>query len=88
MFRDPIIMLEFRRVRRHLRRKDKQMSDEKKMALDAEKKFEVCPDCGYEGGFHILLEKVTTSGSENVKIRLKCPSCSKVYDFNLHAVAL
>jgi uncharacterized Zn finger protein len=54
------------------------MTKSQKIAL--EKKFEVCPECGYEGGFHVIFRKRKTP---RVKMNLKCPSCAAVYDLDL-----
>jgi hypothetical protein len=49
-----------------------------KIAL--EKKFEVCPECKYEGGFHVVFMK---RKAPLVKMNLKCPSCAAVYDLGI-----
>lgn len=40
-----------------------------------------CASCGYEGGFHVVLDPAV---GERVKVRLKCPNCYKMYDRDLY----
>jgi len=46
--------------------------------------FSRCESCNYEGGFHLLLDPV---GEGEVKVRLKCPNCYKVYDRDIFFLA-
>ena len=42
--------------------------------------FEVCSECGYEGGFHCLLQRlVERGGGRNLELYLKCPNCATTY---------
>ncbi|MFQ5808412.1 MAG: hypothetical protein ACE5JM_02235 [Armatimonadota bacterium] len=57
------------------------MEDVRKSEVSGEEPFEVCPNCGYQTGFHVLLAREDAGESEpNVRILLKCPSCSTRYD--------
>jgi len=38
--------------------------------------FRVCPNCGYEKGFHVFFKKV----KGKMKIGLICPHCGSSYD--------
>jgi transcription elongation factor Elf1 len=38
--------------------------------------FRVCPQCGYERGFHVAFRK----GKEAVEIFLICPNCGQSYE--------
>jgi hypothetical protein len=49
-------------------------------------RFEICPGCGYENGFHIILIHQAKTRNAAMKFQLKCPSCARTYDFNLHAI--
>ena len=42
--------------------------------------FEVCPNCNYDGGFHVLLEQRDDVPGTDARIHLKCPSCTTTYD--------
>jgi len=53
--------------------------------VTVEDRFEVCPECAYAGGFHILIERLTVASGPNARLRLKCPSCRAVYDVGLLA---
>ena len=52
-----------------------------KVQIDNE--FKICPNCGYEDGFHSMFIRV--KGSNNLFWRFICPSCHKVYDIGLTA---
>ena len=41
----------------------------------------VCPNCGYEDGFHSAFEKM--ADQSDVSWRLICPSCHRIYDIGL-----
>ncbi|MFQ6130727.1 MAG: hypothetical protein ACE5R4_01705 [Armatimonadota bacterium] len=47
---------------------------------DIEDSLEVCPECAYEGGFHVLLERRADLADANLCLYLKCPSCRTTYD--------
>ncbi|MDG6244966.1 MAG: hypothetical protein QCH31_11375 [Methanolobus sp.] len=46
-------------------------------AKDADRSFRVCPNCGYQRGFHVYLKGV--SDGKN-RLGLICPSCGQSYD--------
>jgi predicted RNA-binding Zn-ribbon protein involved in translation (DUF1610 family) len=50
--------------------------------VEIQERFEVCPECGYENGFHILLIKDSKAHPSEMKFQLKCPSCAQIYDLN------
>lgn len=52
--------------------------------VNFEERFEVCPECGYKDGFHIILIKESTAHSSEMKFQLKCPNCAQIYDLNLY----
>jgi transcription elongation factor Elf1 len=52
------------------------MAETKK--VDLKDRFETCPDCGYENGFHMILIK------DPHAFQLECPSCAQIYDLNLY----
>ena len=41
--------------------------------------LEVCPKCGYDGGFHVLLQRINNTRSTNLELYLKCPECKAAY---------
>ena len=43
--------------------------------------FKVCPQCGYQDGFHSMFEK--TEDSDKLKWMFICPSCHIVFDIGL-----
>lgn len=45
------------------------------------KVFRVCPNCGYEDGFHSMFIK--PDGQDGFSWRFICPSCHKIYDIGL-----
>ncbi len=49
-------------------------------STDLDESFEVCPECGYDGGFHVLLQRHADVGDAGLRIHLKCPSCRTTYD--------
>jgi hypothetical protein len=65
---------------------DYRMSETK--AVKLVDRFEVCDVCGYEGGFHIILERMDPEGVNNVRFRLKCPSCAQVFDLDLFCTTI
>ena len=47
--------------------------------------FEACPDCQYDGGWHVVLYRHRRSkGEHDVKMMLRCPKCHVTYDLDLH----
>lgn len=45
-----------------------------------------CPECGYQNGFHISLRRISAPEDTNeVEVRLLCPSCSTAFDLGLRA---
>lgn len=42
-----------------------------------EEEFSVCPECGYEDGFHTSFKRLN---KEECKIILICPSCHSRFD--------
>ena len=43
--------------------------------------FKVCPQCGYQDGFHSMFEK--TENSRKLSWMFICPSCHSVFDVGL-----
>jgi DNA-directed RNA polymerase subunit M/transcription elongation factor TFIIS len=43
--------------------------------------FAVCPQCGYDGGFHTIFHGLNSD--EPAKWILMCPSCKAQYDIGL-----
>ncbi len=58
-----------------------QQPEVKQLPLGGE--LSVCAACDYDGGFHIILKRVTTTRGGCVRMLLKCPSCAQVYDLDL-----
>lgn len=52
--------------------------------IDVKKSLEVCPNCSYRDGFHIMLER---NGKELFSLKLVCPNCSMVFDAGLKIVS-
>ena len=48
--------------------------------LTVEGSLEVCPECGYEGGFHVLIQRRDDVPDANIRLHLKCPGCGATYD--------
>ena len=46
--------------------------------VEVDKEFRVCPDCGYEHGFHVSL--IPEDAGARLGIVLVCPSCGARYD--------
>ena len=40
----------------------------------------VCSECGYDGGFHVMMKLLAKPQPGNVALTLKCPKCKQVYD--------
>ncbi len=49
--------------------------------IEVEETFKVCPNCGYEDGFHSMFQKI--EGSNDFSWRFICPNCHKIYDIGL-----
>jgi len=47
-------------------------------AVEIDKEFRICPDCGYEHGFHVSL--IPGGADARLGIVLICPSCGARYD--------
>lgn len=45
------------------------------------KVFKVCPQCGYQDGFHSMFEK--TEDSHKLNWMFICPSCHSIFDIGL-----
>ena len=43
--------------------------------------FRICPECQYEGGFHLVLER--TGRPNEAKLLLVCPNCGIGFDLGL-----
>ncbi len=54
---------------------------EKVNFIKVENAFKVCPNCGYDNGFHSVFERI--GDSDEFSWKLTCPSCRKVYDIGL-----
>ena len=39
-----------------------------------------CPECGYEGGFHVVMERREDVPDTDMRVHLRCPGCSVTYD--------
>ena len=51
--------------------------------ITMEKKFKICPVCGYEDGFHSMFERMGNGGELSWK--LICPDCHSIFDIGLKA---
>jgi rRNA maturation endonuclease Nob1 len=49
--------------------------------LDNLDEFAVCPQCGYDGGFHTIFYDL--KGDKPARWILMCPSCKAKYDIGL-----
>jgi ribosomal protein S27AE len=49
--------------------------------IQIEKEFRVCPNCGYEDGFHSMFERL--EDGEKFSWKLICPNCHKIFDIGL-----
>ncbi|HLE87433.1 MAG TPA: hypothetical protein VI727_07190 [Candidatus Brocadiaceae bacterium] len=47
------------------------------VSIKIEKDLHICPNCGYDDGFHASFVRIT---KETCKIILLCPSCHARYD--------
>lgn len=50
--------------------------EEKIHSAKFENEFRICPECGYEDGFHTMLKKE----KDKVKWLFICPACHKIFD--------
>jgi len=50
-------------------------------AAEMNGQFRVCPECGYERGFHLVLER--TGRPNEAKLLLICPNCGVGFDLGL-----
>jgi len=53
--------------------------------LNVERTLRSCPQCNYDRGFHLALERSGGPSGSNVLLKLICPSCAVVYDVGLTA---
>lgn len=51
--------------------------------IQVEKTFKVCPNCGYQDGFHSMFQRI--EDSNKLHWCLICPNCHKTYDIGLTA---
>jgi ribosomal protein S27AE len=51
--------------------------------ITMDKEFKICPNCGYEDGFHSMFERIENGGKLSWK--LICPNCHKIFDIDLKA---
>ena len=51
--------------------------------ITMDKEFKICPNCGYEDGFHGMFERIENGGELSWK--LICPNCHKIFDIGLRA---
>jgi hypothetical protein len=52
--------------------------------VDIPAQLRMCPDCGYQNGFHVAFRRVEPSnGERTVAVQLICPSCSALLDIGL-----
>lgn len=49
--------------------------------IEIEKEFRVCPNCGYEDGFHSMFKRI--EDREEFSWKLICPNCHKIFDIDL-----
>ena len=53
---------------------------DKIQVLEIKDDFTICPDCGYDGGFHNIFLGLN---QEESKWILMCPNCKAKYDIGL-----
>jgi uncharacterized protein (UPF0212 family) len=58
-------------------KKEKILDDKVPKPVSIETELHICPQCGYEDGFHTSFIRVT---KETCKIILICPACHTRYD--------
>jgi len=51
--------------------------------IKIEKELRVCPNCGYEDGFHSMFERI--EDGQEFSWKLICPNCHKIFDIDLKA---
>jgi hypothetical protein len=57
------------------------MEGVRKSEVVADEQYESCANCGYDNGFHVaLVREEAGDGGTNVRVILKCPSCSTKFD--------
>jgi len=56
---------------------EKELDKTKPQPISIEKELHVCPQCGYDDGFHTSFVRTT---KDTCKIILICPSCHARYD--------
>lgn len=49
--------------------------------LETKDDFTICPQCGYDGGFHNIF--LGLDSNDQTKWILMCPSCKAKYDIGL-----
>jgi transposase-like protein len=49
--------------------------------VEVEETFKVCPNCGYEDGFHSMFQKI--GDNHDFSWRFICPNCHKTFDIGL-----
>ena len=47
-------------------------------AIDIKEELHVCPNCGYQRGFHVSF--ISKDSQERLALVLICPSCGSRYD--------
>jgi hypothetical protein len=45
--------------------------------------LDICETCNYDGGFHVLLQRLRKNPPANVLISFKCPNCGQIYELGL-----
>jgi len=58
-------------------------ADKQVQKVDVEEEFRVCPECGYENGFHSMFRRAADGTS--LKWLFICPNCSSWFDIGLTA---
>jgi len=53
--------------------------------IEFETEFRVCPNCGYEDGFHSIFRKSDVNGE--LRWYFVCPRCSATFDIGLKVQA-
>jgi len=56
---------------------EKELNKNKPKPISIDKELHVCPNCGYDDGFHTSFVRLT---KETCNIILICPSCHARYD--------
>ena len=50
--------------------------------IEVADELHVCPQCGYDNGFHVAF--VREPDGDSLRVELICPSCSARYNLNRH----